>query len=316
VGRSRRRVRTLPAREGLSAGLGIVAAVAVAGVACSHGPKSVQNGFIAANWQGRGIFLVDPATSHRQPIPRTESATALSWSPDGRSIAFELPGKVLGVDVYTIRSDGSGLRLVAQNAYGPSWSPDGKRLLLARDAKGSGVDLFTIRPDGRGLRHLAREAVGVFSPVWSPNGRHIAFLGRNNALYLIDPEGRHRRRFAGTFGSRLSWSPDGSQLAFEIRGEAPNWGDIGVVDVEDGKRENLTHRPGDDSGPAWSPDGRKIAFLADLSCVWTGKCRPDWEAEGPREIWLMDPDGEHQRQLTRNGLPGYGDPAWQPVRTR
>jgi TolB protein len=309
-----------------AARLGLVASLALIGVGCgtSHGP--VKNGYIAANWQGRGIFLVDPATAKRHLIPRTESATALAWSPDGHSIVFELPGKVLGVDVYTIRSDGSRRRLVAKNAYGPAWSPDGKRLLIARDVctnyyedcifNDFRVDLYTIRPDGGRLRHIAREPDGVFSPAWSPNGEHIAFLGNDGGLYLMDADGKHRQRLAGTFGSGLSWSPDGSTLAFEVRGEAPNWGDIGVVDVVSGKRKNLTRRPGDESGPAWSPDGRKIVFLADLNCAWTGKCRPDPGAEGPRELWLMDADGGHLHQLTRNGGLGYGDPAWQPVRAQ
>lgn len=304
--------------------LGLVTALALAGVGCGTAHRAVKNGFIAANWQGRGIFLVDPATSHRHLIAHTESATALAWSPDGRSIAFELPGNVLGVDVYTIRSDGSRLRQVAKNAYGPAWSRDGKRLLVARDVctdyydecifNDSRVDLYTVRPDGRGLRHLAREPDGVFSPAWSPDGKRIAFLGNDGGLYLIDADGGNRRRLEGRFGSHLSWSPDGSSLAFEIRGEAPDWGDIGAVDVRTGKRENLTHRPGEESGPAWSPDGRKIVFVADLNCVWTGKCRPEPGAEGPRELWLMDADGKHLRQLTSDGGLGYGEPAWQPVR--
>jgi Tol biopolymer transport system component len=292
----------------------MVAALALATAACGSSHKQAMNGSIAANWQGQGIFLVDPATSHRRRLPGTESAAVLAWSPDGRTLALELPAKLLGVDVYTIRSDGTDLRLVAKNAYGPSWSPDGKRLLLAHAlGNQSRVDLVTVRPDGEGAERLARETGGVFSPVWSPTGKRIAFLGSDGALHLIDADGEHQRRFAGSFGARLSWSPDGLHLAFEIRGDAPNWGDIGVVDVESGDRRNLTHRPGDDSGPSWSPDGKRIAFLADLSCAWTGKCNPDWENEGPRELWLMDANGAHLHELTRDGGgAGYDDPAWQP----
>ena len=291
--------------------VGLVAALALAAVACSHAHRTAKNGLIAANWQGQGIFLIDPDSGHRHPIQHTESAAGLAWAPDGQTIAFDLPAKVLGVDVYTIRSDGSDLQLIARNAYAPAWSPDGKRLLIERGSKDFRVDLFTVRPDGRGLRHLVRATGDVFSPVWSPDGKRIAFLGGDGRLNLVDADGEHRRRLAGSFGGHLSWSPDGSHLAFELRGEAPNWGDIGVVDLASGERRNLTHRPGDDSGPAWSPDGKQIAFLADLSCAFTGTCNPDWQEEGPRELWLMDADGGHLHQLTRDG-GFYDDPAWQP----
>jgi TolB protein len=304
-----------------------VAALALLSVACGAADKVVrkaQNGLIASDWQGEGIYLIDPATSARHLIPRTESAGEIAWSPDGRRLAFELPGRLQGVDVYTARSDGSGLRLVLKNAYAPALSPDGERLLVVRDVctdyssacifSDHGVDLYTVRVDGTSLRHVAREPNGASSPAWSPGGKWIAFLANDGGLYLIDAGGRHRRRLEGTFGAKLSWAPDGSKLAFEIRGKAPNWGDIGVVDVATGKRRNLTHRPGEESGPAWSPDGRKIAFVADMNCVWTGKCKPEPGAEGPRELWVMGADGEHLRQLTSDGGLGYNPPAWQPVR--
>jgi TolB protein len=279
-----------------AARVGLLAALALAVSACSSKNATVQNGEIAANWQGRGIALVDPATAQMTSIPGTESASALAWSPDGRALAFVLPGKFLGADVYTVGRDGSDLRLVAKNAYGPSWSPDGKRLLIARDAGSFRVDLETIRPEGGGLRRVSRQRDGVFSPTWSPTGERIAFLGSDDALYLLGADGRHRRRLGGRFGTRLSWSPDGSTLAFEIRGISPDLNaDIGTVDVETGKRRTLTHDEGDEFGPAWSPDGRKIAFVAGT------------------DIWLMDADGGDQRQLTHDGGHGYADPAWQPL---
>ena len=282
-----------------AARLGLVAALALVLAACESTHASVKNGLIAANWRGKGIALVDPATARRTLFPRTESATGLAWSPDGRMLAFVLPRQFLGTDVYALQGDGSGLRLVAKNAYGPSWSPDGKRLLIARDAKNFRVDLDTVRPDGSGVRRLSRQAGGVFAPAWSPAGDRIAFLGGDDALYLLATNGRHRRRLAGRFGTHLSWSPDGSTLAFEIRGVSPNVNaDIGTVDVESGKRRTLTHDPGDEFAPAWSPDGREIAYVANT------------------EIWLMDADGGHQRRLTHDGGLGYDDLAWQRSPTK
>jgi Tol biopolymer transport system component len=277
-----------------TARLGLVAALALVLAACGSKHSRVRNGLIAANWQGKGIGLVDPSTARRTLIPRTEQATALAWSPTGRSLAFVLPGKFLDTDVYTVGRDGSDLRVVAKNAYGPSWSPDGKRLLIARDAKNFRVDLDTVRSDGSGLRHLSREGDGVFAPTWSPTGDRIAFLGSDDALYLVDAHGRHRRRLAGRFGTHLSWSPDGTKLAFEIRGISPDLNaDIGTVDIESGERHTLTHDPGDEFAPAWSPDGRKIAYVANT------------------EIWLMDADGGDQHQLTHDGGVGYDELAWQ-----
>jgi Tol biopolymer transport system component len=305
--------------------LALLTALALFGSACAGADKdvlNVKNGPIAANWQGEGIYLIDPATSERHRIPRTEQATAIAWSPDGRSLAFVRAGKVQGSDVYTIRADGSDVRLVLKNAHDPDWSPDGKRLLIVRDVctdyysdcivDDSRVDLYTVRPDGKELRHVAREPNGALA-AWSADGKRLAFLANDGDVYLIDADGDHRHLLGGKFFD-LAWSPDGSMLAVAIQSRAPNWGDIGLVDVATGRLTNLTQRPGQESSPAWSPDGRKIVFVADMYCGWTGTCQPEPGAEGgPRELWVMDRNGGHLRQLTRNGGLGYDRPAWQPL---
>jgi Tol biopolymer transport system component len=141
--------------------IAVVAAVASLALACGAGDehvRKVRNGPIAANWQGEGLFLIDPATARRHPIRRLAQAHEVAWSPDGRALAFELPGKVHGVDVYTSRADGSGLRRVLRNASDPQWSRDGERLLVVRDVCSDyyshcivsdfRVDLYTVRLDG------------------------------------------------------------------------------------------------------------------------------------------------------------------------
>ena len=82
-------------------------------------------------------------------------------------------------------------------------------------------------------------------------------------------------------------SPEGKRIIFEARGELFN------VPVKEGYTINLTRSSGAfDRDPAWSPDGKQVAFWSDRS--------------GEFEIWLQDPDGKSPaRQLTKRGK-GYG----------
>jgi Tol biopolymer transport system component len=74
----------------------------------------------------------------------------------------------------------------------------------------------------------------------------------------------------------------------------------------------LTHTPAGtyDYNPDWSPDGSKVAFERDLS-----GCGCD-EAAGASQVYTMNADGSHLRQITHDQFPGAGDPAWSPDGTR
>jgi Tol biopolymer transport system component len=104
----------------------------------------------------------------------------LSWSPDGRKLA--LGGeKIISSSIYTVGSDGTGLRLLAgadvcnlssehnDNMY-PAWSPDGEKIAfvsLASDDFG----MHVVNPNGSSDRNLG---FGVY-PSWSPDGKRILF---------------------------------------------------------------------------------------------------------------------------------------------
>jgi Tol biopolymer transport system component len=69
------------------------------------------------------------------------------------------------------------------------------------------------------------------------------------------------------------------------------------MDSDGGNRRQLTTHTADDGFPAWSPDGRKIAFTSDRT--------------GNFDIWVMDSDGGNQSQLTTHSADD-GFPAWSP----
>jgi Tol biopolymer transport system component len=162
-----------------------------------------------------------------------------------------------------------------------------------------------MRADGTGrnrLTHLPAAAGRPTSPVWSPDGRRIAFLlpGRLVVMNADGSEQRTLERFAPrVFPSSPAWSPDGRTIAFarlSLDGVREHSG-IYVADADGGDVHRLTRQI--DSSPSWSPDGRQIAFQRLVGFHVS-------------EITLMDPDGGDQVSLTEGGWSDSA-PSWQPV---
>jgi TolB protein len=130
----------------------------------------------------------------------SEIQTDPAWSPDGSTIAYihwcEVPGGQGAFDLalYVMNRDGTGqhplldcsAKRFISNA---NWSPDGRRIVFevatARPRGRSGgdrqSDIAVINADGTGLRRLTRSAALETHPVWSPNGRRIAFTSDRHA---------------------------------------------------------------------------------------------------------------------------------------
>ena len=104
-------------------------------------------------------------------------------------------------------------------------------------------------------------------------------------------EGRFRR-------SPLSWSPDGTKIAFDRDG------DLFTVDVESGEETRLTRTPGRKVDPTWSPDGQRIAYVGvspkeiEVPRIEVGGLVAGGFAINPFELFVMDADGGNQRQVT------------------
>ena len=162
-------------------------------------------------------------------------------------------------------------------------APDLSRIAFDSYRDGAS-DIYVMSPDGSGLTNLTRNgAESSWRPVWSPDGRRIAFqLAPGFDIGVINADGSGKVNLTNTVPqaagdrsnneeSHPTWSPDGTSIAYSrdhagLLDEA-NW-DIFVIRLDGGEVTNLTRGGGSDYLPNWSPDGRMIAYESGSSlCI-------------------------------------------------
>jgi len=127
-------------------------------------------------------------------------------------------------------------------------------------------------------------------------GRAVA-NPRTSEIGLMNPDGSGVTRLK-VYGSDPMLSPDGTKIAYcSLRDTI--YSQIYVMNSDGTGPKRITdHKSGDACGPAWSPDGKKIAYYA------FAQTQP---SRNP-EIWLIDSDGSNPKKLTDHGM----DPTWSP----
>ena len=251
-----------------------------AGVRCFDSAPAWSRGgdrlAFVSRWEGDPsempdrIALVrsDGSDLHRLP-GQTWGHLTPAWSPDGRWLSF---GSRANLGLYTVRSDGTELRFIVQDAQPWSaWSMNG-RIAFAANTPGAtspstGVryefpQIYTAMPDGSGRRQVTRHPwYGSEFPDWSPHATKLAYqsnTGVDTDIYVSGADGRGRRRVTYRGGSEAAWSPDGKYIAF-IRDHdlylvrSNGRGLRRVVDAPDQDPDDPTKKWTELSSPSWQP---------------------------------------------------------------
>ena len=156
------------------------------------------------------------------------------------------------------------------------------------------TEIYVMSSDGTGQTRLTDYEESDSFPVWSPNGRQIAFDrsvfnrggDRNDEIYVMDADGGNPRNLTRhpAFDSSPDWSPDGKQIVFSSERD----GDLNIyVMAADGSNIRQLTRLPFATAPKWSPDGQQIAFEAMLGL-----------SHG-RQVYVINADGTHRWQASQ-----------------
>jgi TolB protein len=247
-----------------------------------------------------------------------------AWSPDGTRIVFESTRDGPDADIFLMNADGSGVVQLTRNDVPdstPVFTPDGRHVIFASEQDGN-LDVFRMKVDGSELVNLTRHPGTDGHPRVSPDGQRVYFNSNrssdpatfsrgymdrdhNHEIYTMNLEGGDVRRVTDLpdWDTYPAISPDGTRLLWRRiaaqggKSESGRNSEVFWMDLATGETRNLTRDQAYDGWPAWSPDGRRIAFASN-------RANREFEAF---DIYVAEADGSNPTRVTfGDGAQGLG----------
>jgi hypothetical protein len=291
-----------------------------------HATPQPQRGIVfvsGRDWDGERfdteIYVMDADGSDQRRLTSSPGEDIDPvWSPDGRRVAFasarqqppSTPDDPYRWDIWVIDADGSNPRRVTFDGHAsePAWSPDGQSIAYVSQRE-DGSDIFVTGVDAFEPRNVSNtRSASERNPAWSPDGQSIVFVGSaydavtdvyTTGVYVMGNDGSDVRPVSENAGESYlypDWSPDGSQIAFNMQVKGTYTIGLFVCD-RDGS--NMQPFPVFDGYvPSWSSDGTQITFM-----LWV---------LGVADIFVANADGSNLRNVS-NHPSVDASPDWSPV---
>jgi TolB protein len=178
----------------------------------------------------------------------------------------------------------------------PAVSPDGTKVAFTSNRDGNS-EIYIMNVDGSNMRRLTNHPSIDVAPTFSPPGNQIAFTSDRSGsaqIWIMSIDGSGVQQITReTKCDRATWSPAPfNEIAYTS--QSGGGFDIRIFDFATRSTKTITDGIGSNEQPAFSPNGRHIAFNSTRA--------------GKEQIFLIDRDGRNLRQVTRTGANRY--PNW------